>query len=304
MMEQETKLLLSEADELRFTKPKTLDLRPVLGQLVYCTYRGIRFLAKIDGYRYSWTKVRLIVPSEIVEQLGVSSDCIFNYYPWTSLRQIAGVVVVRFDLNDLQFSPVYGLKMVQDEPLITLLKQVDGSKVKEDVVTHRRFSDHHNNDTWSFRDCPILHQKQSLDNSCVSACIAMVTNRLDEDVVEEFHVAYTKGATISSYFKKHRIPHRVLPADSRDIATSDEVYLATVPSLNKEGGFHSVVLVVDDNINGVLVFDPQTDRKDKRFYSTRAVDDDNPNAVALHNYRLTIAIPIEDVRRMYASTER
>lgn len=109
----------------------------------------------------------------------------------------------------------------------------------------------------------IIHVTQFTDNSCVSACIAMVTGISEKEVFDEFHDAYMKGSMrLCDYLEKHSVPFEVKTI--RDHIRPDTVYLLSVPSLNIRAGMHQVVFDTRGCDN--VIYDPAKGREGKYYY--------------------------------------
>lgn len=97
----------------------------------------------------------------------------------------------------------------------------------------------------------IILQNQPGFNMCVSACIAMLTNRPVDHIVDEFHKPFFNfEIEIDAYLEKLGV--RAVRTEDRSTLASGGVFLLTVPSLNSVGKFHQVIFDARTN----TVYDP------------------------------------------------
>lgn len=97
--------------------------------------------------------------------------------------------------------------------------------------------------------------EQITNDSCVTACLAMVTGLDVHEIYREFH---------EDYFVKHtQTIHRYAAQKGVDLApvhtcynslAEPGVYLVTVPSLNIVGGLHEIVIDTRDGF--INIYDP------------------------------------------------
>lgn len=134
----------------------------------------------------------------------------------------------------------------------------------------------------------VKHQVQPTDQTCTMTCIAMVLGIPATQAVEEFHYDYINSIQKpSAYFKLKNIAFKTV-TESRGLEY-DNVYIATVPSLNTVAGTHSIVIDATDNFT---VYDPNMGREGKKFYWYPELDGCPPEgsdptlAVRLNSYRV------------------
>lgn len=86
----------------------------------------------------------------------------------------------------------------------------------------------------------IILKQQPTANTCVSACLAMLTGMPVELVVDDFHEEFENHITsIPEYLAEKGVI--VKRTEDRQAIGFDKVYLLVVPSLNCVGQFHMVV---------------------------------------------------------------
>lgn len=111
------------------------------------------------------------------------------------------------------------------------------------------------------KDIQLINQPD--DDSCVVACIAMITCMPFEMVRSLF-----KSVPVSVEDECKVLSTLGVYAEyNRKIANwTNSVYLLTVPSLNCPGGLHEIVLIIDSQ--GLCkILDPQSGREGKKFYT-------------------------------------
>lgn len=97
--------------------------------------------------------------------------------------------------------------------------------------------------------------------------------------VEAIHKPYFEDYLPTGVILKHLgMPFIIPPADNR-IILDDHVYLETVPSLNIEGGFHSIVATILDGAWDVVI-DPGKGREGRKYYVRAGEGSENPLAVS------------------------
>lgn len=102
----------------------------------------------------------------------------------------------------------------------------------------------------------ITFQSQTLDNDCVSACLAMVLSMTADVVRKEFHNGYHNHKLSPTAYLISKGCKAFTP--SVEVAGQIKpgyIYLLCVPALNANGQFHCVVLDARDAANP-KVFDP------------------------------------------------
>lgn len=126
----------------------------------------------------------------------------------------------------------------------------------------------------------IIHQMQPTDDTCASACLAMIINEPVEKVIEEFHKDFFCHETSpSEYLTQKLIRNRQLLACDLNIFAG-HTYLTTVPSLNYPGLNHYIL--IQQRRDHYNVFDPNMGRAGKKYYIPFEGDD----IVDVNQYRL------------------
>lgn len=103
----------------------------------------------------------------------------------------------------------------------------------------------------------ITHVQQKTINSCVTACLAMVSGKDFDVIYDAFHESYmanVSGRTISSALHQFGMGYRVLNAEENMDFRHGCVYFATVPSCNGVATFHQVI--IDCTGDNPVVLDP------------------------------------------------
>ncbi len=110
---------------------------------------------------------------------------------------------------------------------------------------------------------------QPTNNTCVSACIAMILNIPVNVVIDEFHEGYFNKAKLSihDYLEsKGRVTYTHFKAHT--FLNEFEwgwAYIATVPSLGTLGTFHAIVIDCTEPEKGLIINDPNR-FPDKKHY--------------------------------------
>ena len=130
----------------------------------------------------------------------------------------------------------------------------------------------------------LKHQSQINENTCTSACLAMILDISIWTVFQEFHAEYCSGTmSVSDYLDKKRCAYTIL--NSIDTIKEDGIYLAVVASLNTVGGLHQIVMEVMDG--NITIYDPNKGRVGMKYYSN---DVDDMTSVRLTQYILDLKI--------------
>lgn len=142
----------------------------------------------------------------------------------------------------------------------------------------------------------VNHVTQTGPFNCVSACIAMVSNKDIDLVTKEFHDAYRSNKLeVYDYLTALGVPFTRLLADDRYVKP-DMVYLACVPSLNIVGGQHYIVIEVDKTGKSWLIHDPNNGRENVKYYLSGSISDSDKQ-VSISAYDLHYAIPRSYLRQ-------
>lgn len=133
---------------------------------------------------------------------------------------------------------------------------------------------------------PIKHQRQPTDNTCVSACIAMILGCDVDAVIKEFHSEFFAGnISILSYLEECGIEAKVGTVGF--VTRMGKTQIVSVPSLNEEAKFHSVVSDTRGG-KGYQIYDPQMGNEGKRFYT--AYGKNGNGGVALQSFSVDIVV--------------
>ena len=139
----------------------------------------------------------------------------------------------------------------------------------------------------------ITFVQQPTRNSCVSACLSMVTGIDVITVINQFHSDYhDRETTIYDYLDYHGVEYLVpdIRSAGRDHLYENNTYMITVPSLNRKGGLHAIVASVD--ANGALeVFDPQKGRSGVLHYVAPDTPADGEGEVPMNAWIVDAIFP-------------
>lgn len=115
---------------------------------------------------------------------------------------------------------------------------------------------------------PIIHQMQPTGSSCICACVAMLTGKPVEEVVDKYHVHFfnNQSITLRDILEEEQFTVERGSESAGDLLAPGHVYLLTVPSLNLVGLFHEIIVDYREAMD-VKVFDPAQGRKGARFYT-------------------------------------
>lgn len=151
---------------------------------------------------------------------------------------------------------------------------------------------------------PIKHVTQSLPDSCVSACLAMILGVDEKKVIEEFHRQYVNEEIYpSDYLKSKGVDVKVHNTQqrSKDLE-NNRVYMLAVPSLNIECGLHAILactVTMDNGNTGWVIFDPNQGRCDRRYYTTGIDSFEYSQGIAceVKSWCAELSIDIKDLNR-------
>lgn len=136
---------------------------------------------------------------------------------------------------------------------------------------------------------------QPTGDSCTSACLSMLTGIDVNQVVEQFHKDWqTNQSDPSEFLSKHGIrsyAHNKVFDHRLDWGT---IYLATVPSLNIEGGLHHIL--IDLSGDKIRVLDPNNGKEGKRYYVEWYCDNLESMQVKLTSWIVDLHIDPKDLR--------
>lgn len=105
----------------------------------------------------------------------------------------------------------------------------------------------------------IEFQAMTASNTCMSACVAMLTNTPIAEVIEEFHqnYYYYNAITPEAYMASKGVGHSYEsrnPKVPKGTIEHGKVYLLSVPSVNGKNQNHAVIL--DTRSGEPVVYDP------------------------------------------------
>lgn len=126
---------------------------------------------------------------------------------------------------------------------------------------------------------------QPTDNSCVSACLSMISGIDIDKIMEVFHDSYyNHETTIYAFLDLHNIPYLIPDAKlpEKNFLWGGHTYLLSVPSLNIEGGLHAILVQYDGD--KLFIFDPQKGNSDKKYYADCTLTENKVNGVALTSW--------------------
>lgn len=112
-------------------------------------------------------------------------------------------------------------------------------------------------------DYGIEFKNQINNSTCVHACLAMVTRKSVEKVVEEAG-GYENGLTLHEekiYLAKNGYSVIYSPVDALYQFSTFGVHLVSLPSKNVLGRMHRVVVVASEKLDDIIVIDPQMGRE-------------------------------------------
>ena len=135
----------------------------------------------------------------------------------------------------------------------------------------------------------IMHQTQPTAVTCFSTCLAMIKALPAGLVVDQLHGQYF-GGTMSTRqaLNLQEIPFESFDTCDLPLFDLDGVYLVAVPSLNRPGGLHQILV---ECYNGLLVvLDPAAGRPDCKYY-VAVLTEGFDNEVKLCGYFVDAFIP-------------
>ena len=109
-------------------------------------------------------------------------------------------------------------------------------------------------------------QQQSLDDSCMSASIAMVLGVPEKHIIADFHEGYIAGTLEPrALFEDLGVPFERCYADER-ILQPNSIYILFIPSLNVVGGSHAIVAHITREKHWIL-YDPNDGKPNRKYYT-------------------------------------
>jgi ABC-type bacteriocin/lantibiotic exporter with double-glycine peptidase domain len=129
---------------------------------------------------------------------------------------------------------------------------------------------------------------QQSDNTCTSACLSMISGISYDEVVSSFHNKFISGKIKAiDWLRNLGFIVREFGGIERHIRF-DSVYLLMVPSLNKLGRNHSIV--VDSRSGFIEVYDPRADGVHKYYTYNDEIVVNDPLAYCLAGFAIEVEI--------------
>lgn len=140
----------------------------------------------------------------------------------------------------------------------------------------------------------ITLQKQPTADTCVSACLAMLTGAQVSDVIDEFHDDFTNVKTSPVVYLKDKLKDnpttfayspKCYPVSPLE---PNKIYLLTVPSCNERNLFHSVVVDTREvnDLPSAICYDPSQGC----IYKTAMEYDGEPGTTQLRTWFIDVII--------------
>lgn len=137
----------------------------------------------------------------------------------------------------------------------------------------------------------IQFQQQPTKNSCMSACVAMISGAPVENVMLQWHDAFhDKSAWLDDALDFYKIPY-LYGSQRKGELLYGFIYFLTVPSLNIKGGLHQVLMSLTAD-RGIEVFDPNMGRPDTLYYVYGPAKSDDQ--FDLNSWCIDLAIPVRE----------
>jgi len=116
--------------------------------------------------------------------------------------------------------------------------------------------------------------KQPTATTCVHACLSMLSGIAVEDIVKDLGDSGVASDREHKWYRDNGYEPIYIEPHKKFDFKRDGVYLATVPSLNKIGGTHRIVILADSEAGCMFkVFDPNRGKARKYYYSISALED-------------------------------
>lgn len=145
-------------------------------------------------------------------------------------------------------------------------------------------------------DFMIEHQMQPCPISCVTTCMAMIVGCPVSDLMgmhEEYHAT---NLSIRQILDRLGIPFRSFDSADRQSLGDEGVFLASVPSLNIQGGMHQVIVEMLDD-GDWRVCDPNQGRGDRLYYTSLVETGDDKAIIMAGGYNLDAMIDRQALRK-------
>ena len=135
----------------------------------------------------------------------------------------------------------------------------------------------------------LKHQQQPTHNSCMSACVAMISSQPVTDVVAQWHDKFhSKEAWLDDALDHYNIPYFYGHPKKAELLP-DFVYFLTVPSLNIVGGLHQILVAVKKGLV-VEILDPAKGREGAKYYVYGECR--NSEECELISWSIDLAVPV------------
>ncbi|MDS7913019.1 hypothetical protein ACHQJB_15160 [Raoultella planticola] len=135
----------------------------------------------------------------------------------------------------------------------------------------------------------LKHQQQPTHNSCMSACVAMISSQPVSEVVAQWHEKFhSKEAWLDDAMDHYRIPYFYGHPKKAELLPGF-IYFLTVPSLNIVGGLHQILAAVKEG-SVVEILDPAEGRDGAKHYVYRECQ--NSDECELISWSVDLAIPV------------
>lgn len=135
----------------------------------------------------------------------------------------------------------------------------------------------------------LKHQQQPTFNTCMSACVAMISGQPVNDVVAQWHDKFhSKEAWLDDALNHYSIPYFYGHPKKAELLPGF-IYFLTVPSLNIVGGTHQILAAVKEG-PVVEIFDPAKGRDGAKYYVYGECH--SPGECELISWSIDLAIPV------------
>lgn len=138
----------------------------------------------------------------------------------------------------------------------------------------------------------MIHQKQPTANSCICACVAMVTGIQVATILSRFHSrVWDDGMSLGEILEQMGVQHHQAFYGPQALYYG-KVYLLAVPSLNTPGSFHQVI--ADCRGESPVILDPAQGIDGKQYYAWHPEKGVDPLAVHLTSWMLEYEVVPHD----------
>lgn len=140
------------------------------------------------------------------------------------------------------------------------------------------------------------HVQQPTPDTCMSACLAMITGVQVEDIVSNYHQRFKDGLPLHSALADFGMDCSV-NSDIYAGMNGEGVYLLIVPSLNIKAVHHQIIYVIEKSDTDDYyhqIFDPNKNKDSRQWYEVSPSADNN-SEVGLGAFIVECSIPIDQV---------